>query len=88
MAAGDADPDADSDTVLRVRQADRADDGQSRADGPLGIVFVRLRISEQGLNAVADYVRNETAHLPDRASAGLVIVLGDIVHRAGPCTAA
>ena len=31
------------------------------------------------LNAVADHVRNKTAHLPDRASAGLVIVLGDIV---------
>jgi hypothetical protein len=79
MAARDADPNPEADTVPGVRQADRADDGQCGADGPFGIVFVRLRISEQGLNAVADNVRNETADLADRSSAGLVIILGDVV---------
>ena len=45
----------------------------------LRVVFMGVRISEQRLDAVAEFVRNESADLTDRLLAGFVIAFRDVV---------
>jgi hypothetical protein len=42
-------------------RSDRRAQFEARPDGPLGIVFMRLRLSEQNKNIIADTVREESA---------------------------
>ena len=79
VAARDSDTDIEGGLVGGIRDTDGADDGECGPHCPLCIVFMGVRISEQRLDAIAEFVRNEAADLTDRLLAGFVIAFRDVV---------
>jgi hypothetical protein len=67
QAGGDADPQRRPVAGARGRQrGDRLDGRQASANGPLGIVFMRLGIAEIRQGAVGQWVPEKAAELLDR----------------------
>src|SRR5262249_52578172 len=75
----DTDPDLNARLALGIRRPDSANDGQRRADCPLGIVFVGSWITEKRHDAVANVIRDEALELVDRVGAAVVIATRDLI---------
>src|SRR5262249_30339592 len=75
----DTDPDLNARLALGIRRPDSANDGQRRADCPLGIVFVGSWITEKRHDAVANVIRDEALELVDRVGAAVIIATRELI---------
>src|SRR5262249_49051433 len=75
----DTDPDPNARLALGIRRSNSANNGQRRADCPLGIVFVGARITEKRHDAIANVIRDEALELMDRVGAAVVIATRNLI---------